>query len=178
VTSRSKRPLTERDHTQGPIDAPAELLEYGDYQCPLCKAAVPVVKRIQAEFGPGLRFAFRHFPLIEIHPHAEEAAEAAEAAHAQGQFWPMHDVLFENSPHLDLIRLLRFAMALDLDLERFRRDLWIHRFLPRVLEDSETAVVTGVRGTPTFFMNGVRYERSLDPETMIIALRRARRAAP
>jgi protein-disulfide isomerase len=168
-------PLSNRDHIQGSTDAELQLLEYGDYQCPYCKAAFPVVKSLQAEFADDLCFAFRHFPLIEVHPYAEPAAEAAEAAGAQNRFWVMHDLLFQNSPNLDGPHLLSFATAIGLDIDRFARDVAGHRFLPRIREDIESGVASGVRGTPTFFINGIRHEGSFDLETMREAVRLAER---
>jgi protein-disulfide isomerase len=159
-------PLTARDHIQGPRDATVELVEYGDYQCPHCKAAYPVVKLIQAEFDTNLRFAYRHFPLIEIHPLAEPAAEAAEAAGAQGKFWEMHDLLFEYSPQLEPADLLAIAAEIDLDIRRFADDLAKRRHMRRVREDIESGATSGVAGTPTFFVNGVQHLGGYDLESL------------
>jgi protein-disulfide isomerase len=175
--SRLTVPLSDRDHIQGSLDAEVELVEYGDYECPHCTAAFPVVKQIQAEFGDDLCFAYRHFPLVEIHQYAEPAAEAAEAAGAQRRFWQMHDLLFENSPELDGAHLLMFANTLRLDTDRFIRDVAGHGYLPRIREDIESGVASGVRGTPTFFINGVRHQGGYDLETMREALQLARRVA-
>jgi len=114
--------LGKRDHTQGPLDAAVELIEYGDYECPYCKAAFPVVKLIQKQFGNDLCFAYRHFPLVQVHPLAIGAAEAAESAGAQGRFWQMHDLLFEYSPRLEIPDLVAMAAALGLDLKRFEAE--------------------------------------------------------
>ena len=168
--NRLSRPLTARDHIQGPRDATVELVEYGDYECPHCKAAYPVVKLIQAEFDTNLRFAYRHFPLIEIHPLAEPAAEAAEAAGAQGKFWQMHDLLFQYSPWLEAANLLAIAAEIDLDIQRFGDELATHRHLPRVRDDVESGATSGVRGTPTFFVNGVRHQGGYDFESLREAL--------
>ena len=170
-------PLSERDHIQGLVGAPVELVEYGDYECPHCKAAFPAVKLIQAEFGDDLCFAYRHFPLMEIHPHAEPAAEAAEAAGAQQHFWKMHDLLFANSPNLDGAHLLRFAIELNLDIDRFASDVSGHRYLPRIREDMESGVTSGVRGTPTFFINGIKHEGGYELETLLEAVRLAQGVA-
>jgi protein-disulfide isomerase len=163
-----------RDHVQGPADAPVTLLEYGDYQCPYCGAAHPIVKALQRHLGDNLRFAFRHFPLATIHEYAEGAAEAAEAAGAQGKFWQMHDTLFENQPVLDLESLVGYAEELGLDVERFATELENHVHAPRVREDFISGIRSGVNGTPTFFINGVRHEGSFDFETMLEAIQARR----
>ncbi len=168
--NRLLMPLTARDHILGPRDAALELVEYGDYECPHCKAANPVGKVLLAEFDTNLRFAYRHFPLIEIHPFAEPAAEAAEAAGAQGKYWQMHDLLFQHSPRLDAANLLAIAAEIDLDSERFRDDLATHRQLPHVRADIESGTASGVRGTPTFFVNGVRHQGGYDLESLREAL--------
>lgn len=167
---RLSMPLAARDHIDGPRHATLELVEYGDYECPHCKAANPVVKVILAEFDTNLRFAYRHFPLIEIHPLAEPAAEAAEAAGAQDKFWQMHDLLYQHSPRLEVANLLAIAAEIDLDIERFRDDLATHRHLRRVRIDIESGTTSGVRGTPTFFVSGVRYEGGYDFESLREAL--------
>jgi protein-disulfide isomerase len=162
--------VTERDHVQGPPDAPVTLLEYGDYQCPYCGAAHPIVKALQRHLGNNLRFAFRHFPLATIHEYAEAAAEAAEAAGAQGKFWQMHDALFENQHALDFDSLVAYAQELGLDAERFAAELENQVYAPRVREDFISGVRSGVNGTPTFFINGRRHEGSFDFETMLEAI--------
>ena len=162
--------ITPRDHVQGPADAPVTLLEYGDYQCPYCGAAHPIVKALQRQLSESLRFAFRHFPLTTVHEYAEQAAEAAEAAGAQGKFWEMHDTLFENQPALDYDSLLGYAEELGLDVERFATGLENGVYAPRVREDFLSGVYSGVNGTPTFFINGVRHEGSFDFETMLEAI--------
>jgi protein-disulfide isomerase len=155
-------PIGGRDHIQGPLDAPAKLLEYGDYQCPYCGEAFSIVKAIQRRMGDNLCFAFRHFPLTTIHPYAEGAAEAAEAAGAQGKFWQMHDALYENQDALDYQHLLLYAEQLGLDMQPFADDLARHAYLERIREDFISGVRSGVNGTPTFFINGVRHEGSYD----------------
>jgi protein-disulfide isomerase len=162
--------VSERDHVQGPPDAPVTLLEYGDYQCPYCGAAHPIVKALQRHLGDNMRFAFRHFPLTTIHEYAEGAAEAAEAAGAQGEFWQMHDTLFENQPNLDFDSLIAYAEELGLDAERFAMGLANHVYAPRVREDFISGIRSGVNGTPTFFINGARHEGSFDFETMLEAI--------
>ena len=163
----------DRDHVQGPPDAPVTLVEYGDYQCPYCGAAHPIVKELQRQLGDRLRFVFRHFPLTTAHKYAEQAAEAAEAAAAQGKFWPMHDLLFESQPRLTVDDLHGYAEQLGLDLERFDRELAEHVHAPRVQEDFMGGVRSGVNGTPTFYINGARHDDSYDVDTLLAALERA-----
>lgn len=160
-----------RDHIHGPVDAPVMLLEYGDYECPYCGAAHPIVKGIQQSMGNALGFVFRHFPLTTVHPHSERAAEAAEAAGAQGKFWAMHDMLYEHQRHLADPHLVSYAQALGLDLELFRDALIQHVYAPRVREDFISGVRSGVNGTPTFYINGLRYDGSWDFATLLTAVR-------
>ena len=170
-------PVAEaRDHVLGPRDAAATLVEYGDYECPFCRAAFPVVERVRAIMGPGLRFVFRHFPVTTAHPHAEDAAEAAEAAGAQGRFWEMHAMLFENQPRFAPDDLLVYADSIGLDLRLFAEDLAGHVYAPRIREDFMSGVRSGVNGTPTFFVNGVRHDAPWDAETLLAALERAAEA--
>ena len=163
-------PVTARDHIQGPLHVNLVLVEYGDYECPYCGAAHPVVKELQRRLAGELGFVFRNFPLATAHPHAEMAAEAAESAGAQGKFWEMHDVLYENQEALEPENLLEYAAAIGLDLRRFTRDLSEHVFLPRVREDFRSGVRSGVNGTPTFFINGERYNGAYDLHSMLNAL--------
>jgi protein-disulfide isomerase len=146
------------DHIAGPSNAPVTLVEYGDYECPYCGMAYPIVRRIQQRMGDRLRFAFRNFPLIESHPHAEHAAEAAEDAAAQGNFWGMHDTLYEHQRTLDDAHLVRFAADLGLDARDMARALEEGTFEPRVRRDFRSGVRSGVNGTPTFFINGKRFD--------------------
>jgi protein-disulfide isomerase len=167
-------PVSEdRDHIQGPANAPVTLVEYGDYQCPYCGAAYPIIKEVQARMGDRLRFVFRNFPITTAHPQAEQAAEAAEAAGAQDRFWPMHDLLYENQRHLADEDLLRYAGQLGLDVDSFGRDLAEHVHAARVHDDFMSGVRSGVNGTPTFYINGVRHDDSYDVETLFAALNRA-----
>jgi protein-disulfide isomerase len=161
-----------RDHVQGPADAAVTLVEYGDYECPYCGAAYPIIKEVQARMGEQLRFAFRNFPIATSHPHAERAAEAAEAAAAQTKFWEMHDLLYENQKRLRDEDLRRYAGELGLDLDLFDRDLSGHVHAARVHEDFMSGVRSGVNGTPTFYIDGVRYDDPYDLETLLSALRR------
>jgi len=160
-------PIRTRDHIQGPIKASMTLLEYGDYECPFCGEAHPLVKQIQQALGNRLCFAYRHFPLTNVHPHAEHAAEAAEAAHVQGKFWEMHDVLFENQDALDDEDLARYAMTLSLDENRAIAEVLDEAHAKRIREDFTSGVRSGVNGTPAFFINGVRYDGPRDAEAMI-----------
>ena len=168
-------PVGERDHIQGPADAPVTLVEYGDYECPYCGRAYPIVKRVQHHMGDRLRFVFRNFPITTSHPHAVRAAEAAEAAAAQGKFWQMHDMLYEHQQTLEDADLRNFAEQLGLDVARFDRDMAEHRYEDRVREDFMSGVRSGVNGTPTFFINGVRYDGSWDEGHLTRALEHAAR---
>jgi protein-disulfide isomerase len=167
-------PVTEDDHQQGPSDAPVTLVEYGDYECPSCGAAYPVVKQLQRRLGDDLRFVFRDFPLTQIHPHAEAAAEAANSAGDQGAFWDYHDLLFENQEALTRRDLIRYARELKLDLDQFTEELEDHTNLDRVRQDFESGIESGVNGTPTFFINGTRYDGPAEFEEMLAALNEAR----
>jgi protein-disulfide isomerase len=162
-----------RDHVQGPATARVTLVEYGDFECPECGRAHPVIKAVQKAFGPNLRFVFRHFPLLASHPHAAMAAEAAEAADAQGRFWEMHDRLFGHQEALDDMGLRRHARKVGLDLERFERDLRTRVHEARVREDAAEGARSGVKGTPTLFINGTSYAGSLEREALVLALARA-----
>jgi protein-disulfide isomerase len=159
-------PVGLRDHVEGDARALVTLVEYGDYECPHCGMAHPIVKAIQGHFGPRLRFVFRNFPLNEAHPHAELAAEAAEAASRQGRFWEMHDALFEHQADLEGEALVAYAAEVGLDLERWLGDLRSHAFAARVREDFMSGVRSGVPATPTFFINGEEHEGAFDYETL------------
>jgi protein-disulfide isomerase len=161
-----------RDHIQGADGAPVTLVEYGDYECPYCGMAYPIVKSLQQALGDQLRFVFRNFPLTDSHPHAEHAAEAAEAAAAQGRFWEMHDTLYENQERLADRDLVAHAQALGLDAARVAKELAESTWAKRVRDDFRSGVRSGVNGTPTFFVNGVRYDEGWnDPERFLQALR-------
>ena len=165
--------VSQHDHQQGPETAPVTLVEYGDYECPYCGEAYPIVKEIQRRLGDRMRFVFRNFPLTQSHPHAEHAAEAAEAAAVQGKFWQMHDSLFEHQRALDDAHLVQYAVALNLDKERFVREMTEHVHTNRVREDFLSGVRSGVNGTPTFFINGVRHDDSYALETLLAAIEAA-----
>jgi protein-disulfide isomerase len=165
-------PVSAQDHAAGPEDAPVTLVEYGDYECPYCGMAYPIVKRAQRALGTELRFVFRNFPLAESHPHARLAAQAAEAAGAQGKFWEMHDALFEHQNALELEDLVSYAKSLGLDTVKFARELEAGTYAKRVRDDFRNGVRSGVNGTPTFFVNGSRYDGSwANEEAFIRALR-------
>ncbi|MFQ1002136.1 Na+/H+ antiporter NhaA [Modestobacter sp. SSW1-42] len=159
-----------RDHVRGRPDAPLELVEYGDVECPFCGRATGVVEELRQRFGDDLRYVFRHLPLPDVHPHAELAAEAVEAAGAQGAFWAMHDRLFAHQDQLEAGELLDHAAALGLDLGRFAQDLGDGAFAARVREDVASAEASGVAGTPTFFVNGVRHEGPTVTDALAAAL--------
>jgi protein-disulfide isomerase len=146
------------------------LLEYGYYECPSCAAAQPIVNEIQRQLGDDLLFAFRHFPLTQIHPHSEHAAEAAEAAGAQGNFWGMHHVLFENQSALEDQDIAKYAADLDLDEIRLIGEVTSSIYASRIREDFKSGIRGGVNGTPTFFINGERYDGALDLKNLLNSL--------
>jgi protein-disulfide isomerase len=166
-------PVGARDHSQGPADAPVTLVEYGDFECPYCGRAYPIVKALQRRLGDRLRFVFRNFPLTNVHPHAAHAAEAAEAAAAQGRYWEMHDRLFERQRALDDAHLQRYAADIGLDVAHFAAELEAGRHRARVQEDFLSGVRSGVNGTPTFYINGVRHDDSYALDVLLAALERA-----
>jgi protein-disulfide isomerase len=160
-------PVSEdRDHIRGPRNAPLTLVEYGDYECPYCGRAHPIVNAVRQALGTRLRFVYRHFPL-PIHPNAPVAAEAAESAGAQGHFWEMHDQLFAHQTALDPHSLVTYAAQIGVDQRRFVDDLTHHVFAPRVRHDFMSGVRSGVSGTPTFFINGLRYQGPWDFESLL-----------
>jgi protein-disulfide isomerase len=166
-------PVSERDHVQGSATAPVTLVEYGDYECPHCGTVYPIIKQIQQHFGEALRFVFRNFPLNEIHRHAEHAAEAAEAAGAAGKFWPMHDIIFEHQTALTDRDLVTYAEAVGVDSRSVAEALARHTFTEQVKEDFMSGVRSGVNGTPTFFINGERYDGAHDYASLREALTEA-----
>ena len=165
-----------RDHVQGPAAAPTTLLEYGDYECPYCGEAYPIVKTIQKRLGDRLRFVFRNFPLANMHPHATLAAEAAEAVGAHGKFWEMHDTLYEHQQALGPSDLVRYASRLGVEAGPFAAELDRHAYAERVREDFTSGVRSGVNGTPTFYINGVRHNGSYELEEPLAALEHAARS--
>jgi protein-disulfide isomerase len=167
--------ISEQDHVQGPNDAPVTLVEYGDYQCSYCKRAYPIVKQVQSHFGSRLRFVFRNFPLRESHPQAVHAAEAAEAVGVQGRYWAMHDTLYENQRSLDDRSLIRYAKQLGVDEAQVAQALETDAFADRVQSDFISGIRSGVNGTPTFFINGVRHDDGWDTRSLIAAIERVER---
>jgi protein-disulfide isomerase len=168
-------PVSERDHAQGPAGAPVTLVEYGDFECPNCRKAYPIVKAMLRRLGPELRFVYRHFPLTQLHEHAQHAAEVAEAAAAEGGFWLMHDRLFERQFALEDDQLVEYAGELGLDAARVGRELAAHVHAERVREDFRGGVRSGVNATPTFFVNGTRYDARWDEAPLAAALEQAAR---
>jgi len=168
-------PVGSDDHAQGSASAPVTLVEYGDFECPHCRRAYPIVKQVQSRLGPRLRFVFRNFPLTQLHEHAEHAAEVAEAGAAQGKFWEMHNRLFERQFALEDEHLIAYAAELGLDAARVARELAAHTYKAAVREDFMSGVRSGVNGTPTFFVNGERHDDAWDEDTLTAALERAAR---
>jgi NhaA family Na+:H+ antiporter len=163
-------PLNADDHIDGPADAPLVLIMYGDFQCPYCTAAQSIVARVRKRLDGRLRFAFRHLPLHEVHPDAQRAAEAAEAAAAQGRFWEMHDALYGNGGQLSLDDLSAVAGRVGLDVERFRAELIDGTYTARVERDAEGARAAGIAATPAFIVNGVHHTESFDAGSLVDAL--------
>ncbi|SEO32828.1 Na+/H+ antiporter NhaA [Actinacidiphila rubida] len=161
------------DHVRGPMDAPVTIVEYGDFECPYCGQAESVVREVLADFGD-VRYVWRHLPLTDVHPHAQLAAEAAEAASLQGRFWAMRDLLFENQDALGIKDLLRHAEEIGLDLDKFREALRARKGAARVARDVESADSSGVAGTPTFFVNGRRHQGAYDVDSLSHAVVAAR----
>ena len=171
-------PVSEHDHAAGPADAPLTLVEYGDYQCPHCAAADPAVRAVQKAFGKELRFVFRNFPLAEMHPAAEPAAEFAEGAAVQGKFWEAHDAIFAWSrrhgpPSLGPEAFASIAVTLKLEAEKLEAEVSSHRYLERIKNDFNSGIRSGVNGTPSFFINGVRFDGAPTVEDLTDALRAA-----
>jgi NhaA family Na+:H+ antiporter len=158
--------VNDRDHRRGPADAPVVFLEYGDYECPHCMQAHSIVRELQERLGDRFSYVYRHFPISASHVHAQNAAEAAEAAAVQGKFWEMHDKLFANQDALDDEALVRYAGEIGLDVERFQRELHEHVYADRVREDFQSGIRSGANGTPTFFVNGERYDGPWDVESL------------
>ena len=168
-------PVSERDHISGPASAPVTMVEYGDYQCPYCGQANPIVDEIQRELGDDLRFVFRNFPLTEVHPHAEHAAEIAEAAGAHHKFWEMHDMLYAHQQALDDQHLAEYLSVIGVPTSEVKRALAQHAYQERVREDFMSGVRSGVNGTPTFFINGLRHDGSYERHELLAAIAKAAR---
>jgi formate-nitrite transporter family protein len=171
-------PVSAHDHAEGPADAPLTLVKYGDYQCPYCGAAYPVVKRLQKTLGKRLQFVFRNFPLTQAHPYALIAAEAAEAAALQGKFWEMHDLLFEQQTFLEPEIIPSWAESIGLNLEKFASDIKQGVVEKRIREDRQSGIRSGVNGTPTFFVNGTRFNGPPDYHSLLAALESASELRP
>jgi protein-disulfide isomerase len=163
-------PINDLDHVYGNLSAQATLVEYGDFECPHCKAAYPVIKEVQKREGDKLRFVFRNFPLSQSHPHATHAAYAAEAAGMQGKFWEMHDMIFENQDSLEDEMLISYAQAIKLDIEKFKKDMMSDEIAKRVKEDFMSGVKSGVNGTPTLYINGKRFDEECEVDLIIKAI--------
>jgi NhaA family Na+:H+ antiporter len=163
-------PLGTDDHVAGPPDAPLELIMYGDFQCPYCSAAQSIVRRVRTRLDGRLRFAFRHLPLQEVHPEAQGAAEAAEAAAAQGRFWEMHDALYANGGKLAPADLAEVAGRLGLDVERLRAELIDGAYTARVQRDADGARAAGIAATPAFIVNGTPHSGAFDAGSLVEAL--------
>ena len=162
--------VTADDHVLGPADAPVTALEYGDYECPYCRGAARDVHAMLARFPDTVRFVFRNFPIAQLHPHAEQAAEAAEAAGAQGKFWPMYERLLQPSSRLDLDNLLDYAAGLGLDLGRFRDDVTGNAYAAKIERDVTEGIRNGVNATPKFYVNGDRIDGKLPLEGLVAAV--------
>ncbi len=165
-----KVPVGPADHASGDEQAAVTLVEYGDYECPHCGHAHPIVQRVRKHFGSSLRFVFRNFPLTQIHPHAEMAAEAAEFAATKGRFWEMHDAIFEHQDRLGKVQLADLGGKLGLSPDELTSAVEGHEFLQRVKDDFMGGVRSGVNGTPTFFLNGERYEDSWEYDDLVAAI--------
>jgi protein-disulfide isomerase len=166
-------PVTAVDHSRGPQHAPVTLVEYGDFECPNCKQDAPALKLLLEHFSERVRLVYRHYPLEQVHPHALMAAEVAEIAGAQGQFWPMHDLLFEQQPHLNAAHLRAAAEQLRLDMTRYTAELDDHVYLQRIREHAQSARDSGARGTPTFFVNGRIQDGSFGMQVLFDAVEAA-----
>ncbi|GCE30317.1 hypothetical protein KDA_58330 [Dictyobacter alpinus] len=164
--------VSSHDHIQGSLDAPVTLVEYGDFQCPYCRQAQSTVKKLQQKFQDQLCFVFRNYPLVESHPNAEHAAEAAEIAASQGKFWEMYQLLFDHQNELDDAHLVKYAEQLGIDRALFIQAMTDGNQIERIRKDMESGDQSGVPATPTFFINGVRYEDTPDVETMAQAIER------
>jgi protein-disulfide isomerase len=160
-------PVTDQDHALGPAEAPITIVEYGDYECPGCLNAVPIIKEVRRVLGNQLRFVFRHFPQNSVHPHASVAAEAAEAAADQGKFWEMHKALFKHQQELSDVDLSHLALTLGMEIYKFdnSRSNELHR--RKIVTDHESGIRSGVNKTPTFFLNGVRYDGPVEARAIV-----------
>ena len=169
--------ITDDDHVRGPADAPVTVLEYGDYECPYCRGAARDVNRMLDLYPESIRFVFRNFPIQQLHPHAEQAAEAAEAAAAQGRYWEMYELLLEPSSGLDLDSLLSYALDLGLDVDRFRKEVTSGAYAAKIERDVREGVQNGVNATPKFYVDGQRIDGKFPLEGLEDAIRASVRVA-
>ena len=168
--ARLKPPVSKDDHIKGSMHAPVVLVEYGDFQCPHCGAAHPIVKRILKVYKDQMAFVFRHFPLSEVHPYAQVAAVASEAAANQGKFWQMHELIFDNQATLGIEMLLDLAEKINLDMKTFQKDFKDPKLFEKVEANFESGIVSGVNGTPSFYLNGEKFNKSYDFDTLNTAI--------
>ncbi len=168
-----KPPFSKADHYKGDLESAVQLLEYGDFQCPHCGAAHPMLKKIEKRFGSRMLFIFRHFPLSELHPYAKIAAIASEAAARQGSFWEIFDLIFENQSRLNREMLLGLAKSLHLNLKKFQTDLEDPALAEKVESDFESGILSGVNGTPSFYINGEKYNGPYTFESLSLAVDQA-----
>jgi protein-disulfide isomerase len=164
-------PVGPNDHSSGPLDAKLTVVEYGDYQCPYCGQAFPIVEKLRTTFADSMRFIFRNLPLADVHPHAEAAAEVAEAVALQGKFWEIHDALYQNQKDLSNAALRRYVTDIGGDVDQMTKDVADGGPRERVEADFESAIRSGANGTPTFFINGERYDGSWQYEPFAEFLR-------
>ncbi len=169
-------PVSERDHSQGPANAAVTLVQYGDYECPYTRQSTTGVRAIQQQLGDKLRFVYRNFPLVQIHPYALHSAETAEAADAQGKFWEMHDYIFHHQHTLEDADLRRFAETVGLNVAQYEQEMAAHSHIARIEADLESGVDSGVGGTPTFYINGVLHNGSWEQDALLNAIERALKA--
>jgi protein-disulfide isomerase len=171
--AKLKPPVNEDDHLQGNAHAKVVLVEYGDFECPHCAVAHPIIQQLEKKYKEQMAFVFRHFPLSEIHPFAKIAAISAEAAAKQGKFWEMHNMIFENQTKISTVFLLRIAESLGLDIKIFQRDTYDDKLAEKVDDQFESGVLSGVNGTPSFYINGEKYNGAYDFESMSAAVENA-----
>ena len=176
--AKLKPPVSEQDHVTGSLQSPVTLVEYGDFQCPHCGAAYPIVKQIVKDYKERMAFVFRHFPLAEAHPYAQAAAVASEAAANQGKFWQMHALIFENQHMLGVEMLLQLAESLKLDMKKFEHDFKDPKLFKKVEDQFESGILSGVNGTPSFYINGTKYNDSYDYDSLTKAIDHAISAKP
>jgi len=173
ISSQLAEPINENDHVTGAPNAPVTLVEYGDYECPDCLNTQPIVAELRKRHGEKLRFVFRHFPVSSVHPHASAAASAAEAAGEQGKFWEMHETLFKHQKEFGEIDLSHLALRLGLEIYKFESSIGQDLHRRRIDTDYASGLRSGVKGTPTFFINGIRYQGKIDLDSLTAAIEKA-----